>query len=79
MRRRDAAFALLSLAAAPRVIELLLELVPRPTRIAYLGRREEGERPYVVKMRAVAERLGARALGIAILHSLLLRADRGIE
>lgn len=45
-------------------IELLLELVPRPTRIAYLGRREEWERPYVVKMRAVAERLGATVVHV---------------
>jgi putative ABC transport system substrate-binding protein len=40
-------------------VELLLELAPRSTRIAYLGLREEWERPYVVRMRAAAERLGA--------------------
>lgn len=39
-------------------LELLRELAPRATRIAYLGLREEWERPHVLKMRAGAERLG---------------------
>lgn len=39
-------------------LELLRELAPRATRIAYLGLREEWDRPHVLKMRAYAERLG---------------------
>ena len=38
-------------------LELLLELVPRAKRIAWLGEREQWERPYVLMMRATAERL----------------------
>lgn len=39
-------------------LELLLELTPRATRIAYVGLREEWERPYVLNIRAAAQRLG---------------------
>jgi putative tryptophan/tyrosine transport system substrate-binding protein len=39
-------------------LELLRELAPRATRIAYLGLREEWDRPHVLKMRVGAERLG---------------------
>jgi len=39
-------------------VELLLELVPSTRRIAFIGLREEWERPYNVQMRAVAGRLG---------------------
>jgi putative ABC transport system substrate-binding protein len=39
-------------------LELFIELVPRITRIAYLGQREEWERPYVANLRAAAQRLG---------------------
>jgi putative ABC transport system substrate-binding protein len=38
-------------------LELFLELVPRVKRIAWLGEREQWERPYVLMMRAAAERL----------------------
>ena len=40
-------------------LELLLELMPPASRIAYLGLREEWERPHVHNMRAAAQRLGA--------------------
>jgi putative ABC transport system substrate-binding protein len=40
-------------------IELLLDLAPQSTRIAYVGSREEWERPYVQNMRAAAQRRGA--------------------
>jgi putative tryptophan/tyrosine transport system substrate-binding protein len=40
-------------------LELLLEFAPRRSRIAYLGLRETWELPYVVRMRALAEQLGA--------------------
>ena len=49
-------------------IELLLELVPGVKRIAYLGLREEWERPYVLKMRAAAERLGAAVVHVDSAH-----------
>jgi putative ABC transport system substrate-binding protein len=39
-------------------VELFMELVPRAKRIAFVGLREEWERPYAVKMRAAAERRG---------------------
>ena len=39
-------------------IELFLEFVPRAKRIAFIGLREEWERPYNVKMRVAAEKLG---------------------
>jgi putative ABC transport system substrate-binding protein len=39
-------------------VELFAELVPRARRIAFVGLREEWERPYAVKMRAAAERRG---------------------
>ena len=45
-------------------LELLLELVPRAKRIAYLGQREEWERPYVANMRATAQRLGRTVVHI---------------
>jgi putative ABC transport system substrate-binding protein len=38
-------------------LELLLELAPHAKRIAWLGEREQWERPYVLMMRATAERL----------------------
>jgi putative ABC transport system substrate-binding protein len=40
-------------------LELLLEFAPRASRIAYLGLREEWERPYVQNLRATAQRAGA--------------------
>jgi putative tryptophan/tyrosine transport system substrate-binding protein len=40
-------------------LELLLEIMPGASRIAYLGLREEWERRHVQNMRAVAQRLGA--------------------
>jgi putative tryptophan/tyrosine transport system substrate-binding protein len=39
-------------------VELFMELAPRANRIAYVGLREEWERPYAVKMRAAAARRG---------------------
>lgn len=39
-------------------LELLLELVPDVKRIAFIGLREEWDRPYAAKMRAAAERRG---------------------
>jgi putative tryptophan/tyrosine transport system substrate-binding protein len=39
-------------------VELFIEFVPQPRRIAFVGLREEWERPYALKMRAAAERLG---------------------
>jgi len=39
-------------------VELFLELAPRAKRIAFIGLREEWERPYAAKMRAAAERAG---------------------
>ena len=39
-------------------VELFVELVPQARRIAFVGLRDEWERPYAVKMRAAAERLG---------------------
>jgi putative ABC transport system substrate-binding protein len=39
-------------------VELFVEFVPQPRRIAFVGLREEWERPYALKMRAAAERLG---------------------
>jgi putative ABC transport system substrate-binding protein len=39
-------------------VELFLEFVPRTKRIGFIGLREEFERPYNLKMRAAAERLG---------------------
>jgi putative tryptophan/tyrosine transport system substrate-binding protein len=40
-------------------VELLLEFAPRASRIAYLGLREEWERPHIQNMRAAAQRAGA--------------------
>jgi putative ABC transport system substrate-binding protein len=40
-------------------LELLLEIMPGASRIAYLGLREEWARRHVQNMRAVAQRLGA--------------------
>ena len=45
-------------------LELLLELAPRATRVAYLGTREQWERPYILKMRAAAQRLG-----VSVVHA----------
>lgn len=39
-------------------LELFHEFVPNAERIAFVGLREEWERPYAVKMRAAARRLG---------------------
>jgi len=39
-------------------LELFIELAPRAKRIAFLGQRDEWERPYVANMRATAQRLG---------------------
>jgi putative ABC transport system substrate-binding protein len=49
-------------------VELLLELAPRADRIAYLGLREEWERPYVQNMRMAAQRLGATVVHIESGH-----------
>ncbi len=45
-------------------LELFIELVPRITRIAYLGQREEWERPYVANLRVAAQRLGRTMIHI---------------
>lgn len=39
-------------------VEVFLEFVPHAKRIAFVGLREEWERPYALKMRAAAERRG---------------------
>lgn len=44
-------------------LELLLELVPRTTRVAYVGSREAWSRPNALNIRATAQRLG-----IAVVH-----------
>lgn len=44
-------------------LELLRELAPRATRIAYLGLPEEWDRPHILRMRA-----GAQRLGLTIVH-----------
>jgi putative ABC transport system substrate-binding protein len=45
-------------------VEVFLELAPRVTRIAFIGLREEWERPYAAKMRAAAERAGKTMIHI---------------
>jgi putative ABC transport system substrate-binding protein len=45
-------------------VELFLELAPRVMRIAFIGLREEWERPYAAKMRAAAERAGKTMIHI---------------
>jgi putative ABC transport system substrate-binding protein len=47
-------------------LELLLQLVPRARRLAYIGHAEEWERPYVSKMRAVAEQLGVTVVHVQV-------------
>lgn len=39
-------------------LELLLELMPKAKRVAYIGARVEWSRPYVASLRAAAQRLG---------------------
>lgn len=45
-------------------VELFLELVPRTKRIAFVGLREEWERPYALRMRAAAERRGRNIIHV---------------
>lgn len=45
-------------------VELFMEFVPRVKRLAFVGLREEWERPYALRMRAAAERLGATMVHI---------------
>jgi putative tryptophan/tyrosine transport system substrate-binding protein len=49
-------------------LELLMELAPRAKRIAFLGVREEWDRPYAAKMRATAERLGKTIIHVDTGH-----------
>jgi len=49
-------------------LELLVEFVPQARRIAFVGLREEWERPYAAKMRAAAERLGRTMIHVESGH-----------
>ena len=50
-------------------LELLREIAPQATRIAYVGLREEWESPHILNMRAAAARLGVTMVHMATRES----------